>query len=74
MSSNEIGSPSNSQVLFGWTAGAGVEFRLDDTVRLGLEYRHSEYGDADALTPNAQFRDFDLETDEVSVRLTIPLN
>jgi outer membrane immunogenic protein len=74
LGSNEVGSPVKTQVLLGWTAGAGAEFRLSEGLRLGVEYRHSNYGDASELTPNARFQDFDLDTDEVSVRLTIPLN
>lgn len=74
LGSNEFSAPEQSQALLGWTLGAGAEFQLGQGLRLGVEYRHSNYGDADELTPNARFRDFDLDSDEVSVRLSIPLN
>lgn len=35
---------SDSDTLIGWTAGGGVEYALNDTVTIGLEYRHSDYG------------------------------
>lgn len=73
-STDEIGNPSQTQALLGWTAGAGLEIALEKGVRLGVEYRHSEYGDADAISPSSAFRDFDLDTDEVTIRLSVPLN
>jgi opacity protein-like surface antigen len=30
----------------GWTAGAGVEFKVADPVSVNVEYRYSDYGDA----------------------------
>jgi outer membrane immunogenic protein len=73
-STDEIGNPSETQALLGWTAGVGVDVALTEGVRIGVEYRHSEYGDADALSPSSAFRDFDLDTDEVTIRLSVPLN
>lgn len=32
---------------FGWTAGAGVKFAVTDDVSLNLEYRYSDFGEAD---------------------------
>lgn len=71
-STDEPGNPAETQALLGWTAGAGVEIALPEGVRLGVEYRHSDYGDAGALSPS--FGGFDLDTDEVTVRLSVPLN
>lgn len=38
-------SSRDDDVLFGWTAGAGAEIAVSDTVSLALEYRHSDFGD-----------------------------
>jgi opacity protein-like surface antigen len=47
----------NSQMHFGWTAGAGVEVAVVDNVSLDLQYRYSDYGTADYndLASNATF-------------------
>jgi outer membrane immunogenic protein len=71
-STDEPGNPTETQALLGWTAGAGVEINLNQNVRLGVEYRHSDYGDAGASS--SAFAGFDLDTDEVTVRLSVPLN
>lgn len=28
----------------GWTAGAGIEYRVTDSVSIGIDYRHNDYG------------------------------
>jgi len=38
------GSPSASNTHTGWTAGAGVEFKVADPVSINVEYRYSDYG------------------------------
>lgn len=40
------GPTDNSQVHFGWTAGAGVEVAATDQVSIDLQYRYSDYGQA----------------------------
>jgi opacity protein-like surface antigen len=34
-----------SDIMNGWYAGGGAQFALNDKVTLGLEYRHSDFGD-----------------------------
>ncbi len=40
------GPTDNSQVHFGWTAGAGVEVAASDQISVDLQYRYSDYGQA----------------------------
>ena len=35
---------SNSETLFGWTVGVGVEYALTSSVSLKLEYQHFDFG------------------------------
>jgi outer membrane immunogenic protein len=65
---NELGGFSASKTLSGYTVGVGSEIQLADSLRLGIEYRHSDYGntDVDLGTPSG---DVSLETDEVRLRL-----
>ena len=65
---DEIGGVSASKTLSGYTVGVGSEIQLADSLRLGIEYRHSDYGDADVDlgTPSGNVS---LETDEVRLRL-----
>ena len=48
------GPTDNSQVHFGWTAGAGVEVAATEQISLDLQYRYSDYGQAtyDVGTPS----------------------
>jgi opacity protein-like surface antigen len=48
------GPTDNSQVHFGWTAGAGVEVAATEQISLDLNYRYSDYGQAtyDVGTPS----------------------
>ncbi len=66
--SNELGGVSASKSLAGYTIGAGSEIQLADTLRLGIEYRHSDYGDTD-VDLGAPAGNVSLETDEVRLRL-----
>ena len=68
--SNELGGVSASKTLSGWTLGTGIEYQAADSIRFGIEYRHSDYGDAsfDLGTPSG---DVTLQTDEVRLRLGI---
>jgi outer membrane immunogenic protein len=43
-SGSGLASGSNTQT--GWTAGAGVEFKLSDQLSANVEYRYSDYGSA----------------------------
>lgn len=65
---------SDSKALAGWTAGAGIEWKSGDGLRLGLEYRHSDYGESDVMFGGTNQGEIDLETDDVRLRLSIPLN
>ena len=47
----DITGDENSQVHFGWTAGAGVEVAVVDNVSLDLQYRYTDYGTADYDLP-----------------------
>ncbi|MEQ1753801.1 MAG: outer membrane beta-barrel protein [Micropepsaceae bacterium] len=68
--SDEFGGTSASKTLSGWTLGTGIEYQAAESVRFGIEYRHSDYGDArfDLGTPTG---DVTLQTDEVRLRLGI---
>jgi outer membrane immunogenic protein len=52
---------SDSDVLWGWTAGAGVEGMVTDNLTARIEYRYTDYGD-ETFTPggvptNSDFSD-----------------
>lgn len=68
--SDELGGTSASKSVAGWTIGSGIEYQVANTLRFGLEYRHSEYSDVDfdLGTPSG---DLTLETDEVRARVAI---
>jgi outer membrane immunogenic protein len=63
----------SSDFLVGWTAGAGAEISAFGRFRVGLEYRHSAYGEASEISPSASPGDFDLTVDEVHFRVILPL-
>jgi outer membrane immunogenic protein len=65
---DEIGGVSASKTLSGYTVGVGSEIQLADSLRLGIEYRHSDYGDAD-VDLGVPSGNVSLETDEVRLRL-----
>jgi outer membrane immunogenic protein len=72
----EVGLPggaSESETLAGWTLGGGVEFATGLGARVGVEYRHSDYGSSGiaGVTGNDEVS---LETDAFRVRLSIPLD
>lgn len=64
----------DSKALAGWTAGAGVEWQSAGGIRLGLEYRHSDYGADDITFGGVDQGEVRLETDDVRLRISIPLN
>jgi outer membrane immunogenic protein len=47
---SEVGT-DNTQMHFGWTAGAGVEVAAFDNVSVDLQYRYSDYGTAEYDLP-----------------------
>ena len=84
--SSSFGATSNSNfskvddVRLGWTAGGGGEWAITDTVSVGVEYRHSDFGDhtyhfADhggPIFPGPM--KVDLNNDQVTVRFNILLS
>lgn len=68
--SDEPGGTSANKTVAGWTIGAGAEYQVANPLRFGLEYRHSEYADAeiDLGTPTG---DLALETEEFRARVAI---
>ena len=71
--SDGIGGTSSSKSLYGWTLGGGAEAQIGDGVRIGAEYRHSDYGDADVDLGTAS-GDVSLQTDEFRLRVSISLD
>jgi outer membrane immunogenic protein len=65
---------SDSKALAGWTLGTGVEWQTEGGLRLGVEYRHSDYGEADVTFAGSAQGDINFETDDVRLRLSIPLD
>ena len=68
------------EVMTGYTAGAGIEWAFTNIASLGMEYRHSGYGDesfnftpvrTNELSPGRARIDFD--EDQVLVKLNILL-
>jgi outer membrane immunogenic protein len=84
--SSSLGATSNSNfskvddVEIGWTAGGGGEWAINDMVSVGVEYRHSDFGDhtyhfADhggPIFPGPM--KVNLENDQVTVRFNILLS
>lgn len=68
----ETPTDSDNMARAGWTLGAGIEYETNGLVRLGIEYRHSDYSDADIDLPTAG--DPTLRTDEIRLRLTLLLD
>lgn len=68
--SSAAGGASASDTLSGWTLGGGLEYASPSGVRVGVEYRHSDYGRDNVAFANGAL---DLETDELRVRLSIPM-
>lgn len=64
----------------GWTAGAGTAIAVTDTISIGLEYRHSDYGgethniDAHGGPIFSTGQSIDLESDQVTLRFNVALN
>jgi opacity protein-like surface antigen len=67
-----------SDVLTGWYGGGGIQYALNDVVRVGVEYRHCDFGDE-----TVNFRSggpvfpgrtrFDIDSDQVTFRVNIML-
>jgi outer membrane immunogenic protein len=70
-----------NNILTGWYAGGGMQFAFTDTIRAGLEYRHSDYADRlyhfkqsepfHAVTPGATR--VDVNNNEVLFKVSIML-
>lgn len=60
------GGTDNTQVHFGWTAGAGVEVAATDQISLDLQYRYSDYGQATYDLGGGSTSDLDLSTHAVT--------
>jgi outer membrane immunogenic protein len=65
---------SDSKALAGWTLGSGIEWQSEGGLRLGVEYRHTGYGEDEVSFGGGAQGKVDLETDDVRLRLSIPLN
>jgi outer membrane immunogenic protein len=64
---------NSSQVLMGWTVGAGAEWAVTDAVSVGAEYRHSDFGSQNYLLgadiiPTPISENVKYTTDQVTVR------
>lgn len=60
------GATDNTQVHFGWTAGAGVEVAATEQISLDLQYRYSDYGQATYDLGAGGTSDLDLTTHAVT--------
>jgi len=70
--------PTDSDVLTGWYAGGGLQYALNDVVRVGAEYRHCDFAE---LTFNLRSQGpvfpgptrFELDRNQVTFRVNIML-
>jgi outer membrane immunogenic protein len=77
-SATNTSSPTEGDVLTGWYAGGGAQYAVNDVVRVGIEYRHCDFGDE---TVNFQSGGpvfpgrtrFDLSSDQLTLRVNIML-
>jgi outer membrane immunogenic protein len=53
---------SDSEIYFGWTAGAGIDVAVTNHIIVGAQYRFYDFGDEDFDSP-APFTDRNQETD-----------
>jgi opacity protein-like surface antigen len=70
--------PTEGDVLTGWYAGGGIQYALNDVVRVGAEYRHCDFGDetvnfhsAGPVFPGRT--NFALDSNQVTFRVNIML-
>lgn len=66
--SSEPGGTSASKSLTGWTIGGGVDYQTTENLRVGFEYRHSNYGHTGVDLGTAS-GNVGLETDEFRLKL-----
>jgi len=59
------GGTDDTQVHFGWTAGAGVEVAATEQISIDLQYRYSDYGQA-TYDVGGGTSDLDLSTNAVT--------
>lgn len=62
-------SASDSNVHFGWTIGAGVDYALTENWRLGLEYKYLDFGKETYNFGDAGSTKVDFDMHHVSLRL-----
>jgi len=46
----DVAALSTTTALTGWYVGAGLEYKLSQRTRLGVEYKHVDFGDVQPLT------------------------
>jgi outer membrane immunogenic protein len=72
----------DDSVLFGWTGGGGIEWAPHNNWSIGIEYRHSEFGDENfsfsshrgpIFVRNGGSTNVDLENDQVTLRVNVML-
>jgi Opacity protein and related surface antigens len=51
----DTGAGEESEVMHGWTIGAGVDYAFTDNMFGRLEYRYNDYGDSDIGGTNVDF-------------------
>ena len=82
-----IGPQKRDNTYTGWTAGAGVDLALTDSVTIALEYRHTDFGDhtfhfddnGGPFFTNSTFNanhggsSIGLDSDQVTVRVNLNL-
>lgn len=71
--------PTEGDVLTGWYAVGGIQYAVNDVVRVGVEYRYCDFGDE---TVNFRQGDgpvfpgrtrFDLDSNQLTLRVNIML-
>lgn len=55
--------------LTGWTLGAGIDYAVTDTLIVGLEYLHADYGKHD-FTYDVLYDDVSVKTDTIRARFS----
>ena len=74
--SNRVSS-SDDNTLVGWTVGGGIDWQACRWARLGVEYRHTEFGSesykfAGGTGISSSSTDVGLVNDQVTLRVNIP--
>ena len=78
-SGRSTNNTNDEDVMGGWTAGGGAEWAFSKIASLGVEYRHTEYENADShYDPHhepifANGNHVDIDSDQVTVRVNLLL-